>query len=147
MPAFAAVTINDGQASPGAHTFNPVANDNGIYVWQDQTGGVSLGYLTLTYAKTMPAASVRAGQASDASRVWRHKISVAVPTMETLGTSDSGLTPAPTVACIHRANVEFIQPERGTTSVRKDVTAYVSNLLAHATFKSILNDQAGLTGA
>lgn len=146
MPAFAAITINDGQASPGAHTFNPVSSDNGIYVWQDQTGGVALGYLTITYQKSMPGPS-KPGQASDASRVWRQKFTIAVPTMETLGTNDAGLTPPPTVACIHRAVMEFIQPERGTVSVRKDLTAYCSNLLAHATGKSLLNDQAGLTGA
>lgn len=146
MPAFAAITINDGQASPGAHTFNPVSNDNGIYVWQDQTGGVALGYLTITYQKSVPG-PVKPGQASDASRVWRHKLTVAVPTMETLGTNDAGLTPPPTVACIHRGSMEFIQPERGTNSVRKDMTAYCANLLGHATIKSLLNDQAGLTGA
>jgi hypothetical protein len=146
MPAFAAITINDGQASPGAHTFNPVSSDNGIYVWQDQTGGVALGYLTLTYQKTVPGPA-KAGQASDAGRVWRHKFTIAVPTMETLGTNDAGLTPPPTVACIHRSIHEFIQPERGSLSVRKDLTAYAANLFAHATAKSLLNDQAGLTGA
>lgn len=146
MPAFAAITINDGQASPGAHTFNPVSNENGVYVWQDQTGGVALGYLTLTYRCQRPG-PYRDGVASGSDRKWKHFINIAVPTLETLGTNDAGLTPPPTVACIHRLNMEVFQPERGTTSVRKDLTAYASNLLAHATFKAVLNDQSGFTGA
>jgi len=147
MPVFAAVTINDGQAAPVAHTFNPVSSVNGLYVWQDQTGGVALGYKTITYTKKTPAGNVRAGQASDAGRVWRQTFTIADPQMETLGTSDSGLTPPPTVAGIHRAVIEFVQPERGTLANRKDLTAYAANLLDHATAKSLLNDQAGLTGS
>lgn len=146
MPAFAAFTINDGQSSPAAHTFNPVSSENGVYVWQDQTGGIALGYLTVTYQAKRPG-PMRDGMQSSADRRMKHSINIAIPTLETLGTNDAGLTPPPTVACIHRLNMDVIQPERGTLAVRKDLTAYGSNLLAHATFKALLNDQAGLTGA
>lgn len=146
MPAFAAFTINDGQATPVAHTFNPVSSDNGVFVWQDQTGGVALGYLTVTYRRQNPG-PMREGVASTADRKTKHWINIAVPTMETLGTNDAGLTPPPTVACIHRMNIEVFQPERGNESTRKDLTAYGANLLGHATFKSVLNQQQGFTGA
>lgn len=146
MPVFAGITINDGQASPGAHTFNPVSSVNGTYVWQDQTGGIALGYLTITYQRTNPPPA-KAGQGSTSDRAIKQSFGISIPTMETLGTNDAGLTPPPTVACIHRARMDFIQPERGTLSVRKDLTAYASNLLAHATGKSLLNDQEGLRGS
>lgn len=146
MPVFASIAINDGQGTPVSHTFLPVSSDSGIYVWQDQSGGVSLGYLTITYSKKVPGPA-KAGSESNAARIWRQTLSISVPTMETLGNNSAGLTPPPTVAYIHRAVLEFMQPERGSLQERKNLTAYATNLLSHATAKSLLNDQAGLTGA
>lgn len=146
MPAFAAFTINDGQAAPAAHTFSPVLQDNGVFVFQEQIGGIALGYKTITYRRQNPG-PYREGLASSADRKVKHWINISVPTLETLGNNSAGLTPPPTIACIDRLNIEVFQPERGSESVRKDVTAYASNLLAHATFKAVLNQQQGFTGA
>lgn len=146
MPAFAAFTINDGQASPAAHTFTPVSSENGVYVFQEQVGGIPLGYATVTCHTTRPG-PMRDGVKSSADRKTKTKIGIAVSTLETTGTNDAGYMPPPTVACIDRLNIEAIQPERSTLSVRKNVTAFGSNLLAHATFKAVLNDQQGWTGA
>lgn len=146
MPAFAAFTINDGASSPAAHTFTPVSSENGVYVFQEQVGGIPLGYATVT-CTTVRAGPMKDGTKSSADRKNKVRVGISVPTLETLGTNDAGYTPPPTIACIDRLNIEAIQPERSTLATRKNVTAFGSNLLAHATFKAIFNDQAGWTGA
>lgn len=149
MPVFAALSINDGQATPVAHTFNPISNDNGIYTWRDQTvsSGVALGDWMITYSRKDPSGPQRAGLVSSADRVYRHKLMVAIPTMETLGNNSAGLTPPPTVAHVHRGFVELVQPERGSNSERKNLTAITANAMDHATFKSLFNDLSGITGS
>lgn len=149
MPVFAALSINDGQGTPVSHTFNPTSSDNGIYTWRDQTvsSGVALGDWQITYSRKDPSGPIKTGLASNAERVYRHKLMALIPTMEALGTSDSGLTPPPTISHVHRGFVEMVQPERGSNSERKNLTAIVANALDHATFKSLLNDLAGMTGS
>lgn len=147
MPVFGNIIINDGQATPVAHTFIPIAIENGVAIWQDQTGGVPLGYSTITWVPKRPASQPRAGLQSSSDRVTRQKLTVSTSTMTTLGTTDAGLTPPPTISHVHRAVMEFVQPERGSLQERKDLTAYCQNLLGHATVKSLLNDQEGLRGA
>ena len=96
MSAFAAITINDGSDTPVSHTFNPISNDNGVYLWAYQPAGVaSLGYKTITYWKKVPSGSPRAGLTSDSSRVWRQHVNIAVPVLETLGSNAAGITPPP----------------------------------------------------
>lgn len=147
MPAFAAFSINDGQTTPASKTFNPVSAENGLYVWQDQTGGIPLAYKTIWYRRRRAAQNVQAGAQSNAGRSDKVEIGISVPTMETLGTNDAGFTPPPTVACVDRYNGMFTQPERSTEAVRKDVLAFASNLYAHATFKAAIAQQQGFTGA
>jgi hypothetical protein len=147
MPAFAAFTINDGKATPVAHTFNPISGESGLFVWQDQSPTSAIGFLTVTYRLSRPTVAAAPGIASAADRMWKHTIGIAVPTMETLGNNSAGLTPPPTVAHIHRANLEFRQPERGTLADRKDLTAFAYNLLGHASWKSVLNDLTPWTGS
>lgn len=147
MPAFAAFTINDGAGTPNARTFNPISGENGLFVWQDQSPTSAIGYRTVTYRLTRPTVAAQPGLASAADRMWKHVIGIACPTMETLGNNSAGLTPPPTVAYIHRANLEFRQPERGVLQDRKDLTAFTYNLLGHADWKSVLNDLQPWTGS
>lgn len=62
MTAFAALTaINDGQATPVAHTFSPVSIDAaGIAKWVDRVGGISIGFPTVTLSVREPSKSSRA---------------------------------------------------------------------------------------
>jgi hypothetical protein len=143
MPAFQQnLVINDGQATPVAHTFNPTTKQaDGLCVWHDRVSGVAIGYPQISVKMRMPAAPV-SGNASDAStRLYRQDYNLAWPTMEvTSPSTGTGIQPAPTVAYIHRVNSQWLSPERGTQANRKDVRAIFYNGLNHAAIKTFLED-------
>lgn len=142
MPAFAAITINDGQAAPVAHTFTPTRIDEkGVASFFDRSGGIAIGFPRLTCRLTEPV-SARAGQASDAiKRVYRCTTTIDVPTLEsTSAATGTGITPAPTVAYVHSTRLVMDAPERGTLANRKDLIAYTANSLGNATLKSVFQD-------
>lgn len=132
MPNVAPIVINDGQTTPVAHTFTPTGrpgDGNQRWSYTDDVGGISLGMPEITHMISRPASGSRT---SDSSRVTRVKASVRVPVLETLGNSAAGYPPAPTLAYYLLANVEFIMPERSTEANRKDLLAFVANLMDHS---------------
>lgn len=139
MPAIASIVINDAQATPVAHTFAPsrLSGPNGETIFNDRSASSAIGFLAL---KTSLRAPVGGGKSSTESRNYRFQLSITLPVLEALGTSDSGLTPPPTVAYKCIANLEFILPERCTLQNRKDLTAYVANALANANVKAIVEN-------
>lgn len=140
MPAFADITINDGQGTPVSHTFNPTENKAGVAIHHDRSGGIAIGYYKLGVSLRMPVASSN-GQVSDPNtRVVRSKISIDLPVLETLASGASGYTPPPTVAYVCRTVAEFIFPERSTLANRKDVRALLYNALNHANVKKVIED-------
>lgn len=139
MPAFAAMTINDGQGTPVAHTFNPIKIESNVAVHQDQSGGVPIGFLNFNISLRSPV-TPQGGQASINARVYRCVLSVDKPVLETLGTSGSGYTPPPTVAYVCRGKAEFIFPERCVAQDRKDIRAYMYNALNLTYVKNVVED-------
>lgn len=136
MTAFAAITINDGQATPVAHTFSPRRINDGIAKWQDLSGGIAVGFPTLTCMLREPLRGQKA-------KVFRAQLKVVVPVLETISNSTySGILPAPTKGYEMVATVEFLIPERSTLQNRKDLRAYVANALAQADIKSLCEDLA-----
>ena len=89
MAAIAALTLNDGAATPVAHTFGPLGIDQArIAKWQDRSGGIALGFPTVTFSMRQP---------SKASRNFKLTAKVVVPTLEVTSPSTStGIQPAPT---------------------------------------------------
>jgi len=127
MSAIAAMGLNDGQATPVSHTFSPVNIDsNGIAKWADRSGGIALGYPTITFSMRQP---------SKASRAYKVTAKIVTPVLEVTSPSTaSGIQPAPTLAYNLMATVEFVLPERSTLAQRKDVAAYLRNLLISGMF-------------
>lgn len=125
MTAIAALTIADGQATPANHTFSPVNIDaSGVAKWADRSGGIAVGFPTITHSVRAP---------SKTSRNYRATVKVALPVLEqTSASTASGIQPAPTKAFDLICNVEFILPERSTLSQRSDILAYAKNVLANA---------------
>lgn len=125
MTAIAAMTINDGQATPVAHTFAPVNIDQtGVAKWADRSGGIALGFPTITFSMRQP---------TKASRNYRVTAKVALPVLEqTSASTATGIQPAPTKAYDLLANLEFVLPERSTLAQRNDLIAYVKNFLSNA---------------
>lgn len=140
MPARANIVINDGQTTPVAHTFNP-SEDGEMDLFEDKVGGIAIGFPLISIRFRRPVAPSN-GTASNASnRVYKVAINVAVPTLEsTSAATGTGIPPAPTVAYVCRCNMEWMLPERSTTQERKNLRAYVYNLLANADIQKVVQD-------
>lgn len=125
MTAIAALTINDGAATPVAHTFSPDNIDqNGVARWADRSGGIAIGMPTITESIKRPSAK--------GSRSYRVVTKVTVPVLEqTSPSTATGIQPAPTKAFDLIFNGEFVLPERSTLAQRNDLLAYVKNFFAN----------------
>lgn len=137
MPARANIVVNDGQATPVAHTFNPAENgDNDLF--EDKSGGIPIGFPTIVTRFQRPAPGAAA---SVSNRVYRIKTTVSWPTLEsTSASTGTGIPPAPTVAYVNRCVMEWIHPERSTLANRKDARAIVYNLLANTDYKKVVEE-------
>ncbi|DAD51207.1 coat protein [ssRNA phage SRR7976325_18] len=120
----AAITINDGLATPVARTFNPDSITPALSVFSERSSGVALTFKRLTVATQM---------ASGRTEVNRAKYSVALP----VGTTVNGVT---SLAYTLRANVEVILPDGCTDAERKDLYAFLTNGLNHASVKAAVRD-------
>lgn len=133
MSAIASLVINDGQATPVAHTFSPVNIDSlGIANYADRSGGIAIGY---------PRVSLLVREPSKTSRVYKVTAKVTTPILEqTSPSTATGIQPAPTKAYDLTCVVDMMLPERSTLAQRKDLLAYVKNLLANAVMTSAVQD-------
>lgn len=136
MPAVASIILANGEASPVNHTFAPLGQnrETGFWWFEDQSPRVSS-----TSSMGWPRIGIRVRRSNDGgpgenakARVNRVEYVVALPQLETVGTSDSGLTPPPTVAYVDRMKGEFLLPARDSLADRKDALAYAKNVLSDA---------------
>jgi hypothetical protein len=144
MPANVALILANGEATPVNHTFTPLGQnrETGFWWFEDQsprvTSSSSLGW---------PRVGIRTRRANDAgpgdnaqTRINRVELVIAMPQLETVGTSDSGLTPPPTVAYVDRVKAEFLLPARDSLADRKDSLAYAKSALGHATVVDLVQN-------
>lgn len=117
MPAIAPLSINDGQATPVAHSFVPVTTDGSVAKFAEKTAGIPLGYYILTHEVRQPK--------SDTGAI-RVLTSLAMPTTQTV----NGVL---SVVRNSSAQVTFNFAQDSTDQERKDLTAYVRNFLSNAT--------------
>lgn len=131
------IVVNDGQATPVSHTFNPNSGDgnvpgSSIIVYEDRIGGIQVGFPVVQITTRKPTKALR-----------NNKISVMIkrPVLETVSNSTvSGIAPAPTVAYDVVFQGSFTLPERSDLASRKDMLAYVRNVLANAVMTSAIQD-------
>lgn len=125
MAAIAPVVLNDGQATPVAHTFAPDDMQDGVARWADRSGGIALGYPVISFSLRKP---------NKQTRNYKLIAKVQVPTLEVTSPSTStGIQPAPTKAYDCLATIEMVLPDRSTQQERKNLLAYLKNYLANAT--------------
>lgn len=126
MTAIAALTLNDGAATPVAHTFSPVNIDQvGVARWADRSGGIALGFPVISFSLRSPTKT---------SRNYKLTAKVVTPVLEVTSPSTStGIQPAPTKAYDIIFNVDATLPERSTLQQRKDAYAFLKNFLGNAT--------------
>lgn len=121
MTVFANVVLNDGKETPVAHTFKTKSNDNRTTVWEDRVAGVPIGYPRMVLTT------------QDTDIIRKVAINFSIPTLEAVsGANASGFTPPQKVAYVHRCELVFKLPQRGTEQERKDILAYVKNFLSSA---------------
>lgn len=125
MAAISDIILNDGQTTPVAHTFSPAKSNPDYSMFEDRVGGIYIGYNRLHISLTRPK-----GESKVANRNLKVAIVIETPVLETLGNSDSGLTPAPTVAYKGTVRCEIAIPERSTLAFRKDQRKFIANALA-----------------
>lgn len=134
MTQFANITLNDGQATPVAHIFTARRMDGAVAKWQDISGGQAVGFPTLR-------ASLREPLKGSKIPAYKVVIDIAVPTLEVVNASTyNGITPAPTKAYDHIAQISLTLPERGTLAERKNLRSYIANALAQVDLRSMIED-------
>lgn len=132
MPQAAPVVINNGAATPVAHTLSPIGFDDKRVLWFEQTTPVpvnGLAAIRLGYKQTR-------GSVDDVQKSLTSKGTVSyslhVPTLEVLGNTSAGITPPPQVAYREIGRVTFELAERSTKQERKDTRVFLANLLQTA---------------
>jgi hypothetical protein len=120
MPAIAALSINDGQASPVAHSFAPVTTDGSVAKWADRSPTIPSGFRTISYEVAPPSGSRTTNKL---------QMGLMNPTVATVNSVD-------TVVRYSSAQVTLnIHPD-ATLQERKDLLAYMANFFANATVKT-----------
>lgn len=122
MAAIAPIAIQDGQATPVTHTFNPVQTVPPTY----SRNGVA-GTPTVGEEQLMLSIARKTGGAADA--INKARLTIKVPVLETLaGGTVAGYEAPPRVAYYLQANLEFLLPARSTEAQRKDLRVLLKNL-------------------
>lgn len=128
MAAIANIVINDGQGTPVAHTFAPAKAEADYALLEDRSAGIYIGFNKLVFNLSRPKGNAQAG-----TRNLKLSIKIETPKMEVVSNSTvSGIAPAPTVS--YRPVCELITtfPERCSLQDRKDLQAFIKNVLANA---------------
>lgn len=124
MPAVSTISLVDGKATPVTHAFDPSRTAADMAMYEDRSAAQYIGYNKLTLSLRRPT-----GQSRVANRNLGVYIKLEMPILETLGTSDSGITPAPTVAYRPFFEATFTLPERSLLSERRDLRIMAAGLL------------------
>lgn len=129
MSTAVAIVLADALATPVNHTFNPIGLDAKNQFWfVDSSAANAIGNWKISFEIVQPGMA-NPGESS-ARRVSRVKLGLHEPILETVSNSTvSGIAPAPTVAYIPRAFVEFVLPERGVLLDRRNLRKMCANLL------------------
>lgn len=135
MAVFANIVLNDGAATPVAHTFAVKSNDNSVTTFEDRVGGVPIGYGKLIF------------RTSETSEQRTVKVDIVVPVLEAVsGANAAGFTPPAKVAYQNIGKLEFRTSLRSTLQQRKDLVAYVKNVAALTLVSSIVADTESISG-
>lgn len=128
MAAIANLVLADGQATPVNKTFVPMDANSGLATWTERSSGISIG---------MPVVTLSVSMGAEVNKV---KAKVVAPVLEVISGSDGGYTPSPKVAYTVSGVIEFNFPNRSTLQNRKDVRAFVRNLLADAVIQKAVDE-------
>lgn len=125
MSAQANVVINNAAAaaktfSPKGARRTPEGKDHAL--WKEQSAVNAEGYFVIAEHHSDPGSGPNA--------VEKFTWVITVPTLETVGTNDAGITPAPSKAYECIAVIEFRYPKRASATEVSDIYAYAKNFVA-----------------
>lgn len=120
MPAIANQTVNDGQATPVAHTFTVVTADGKFGKFADKASGIPAGYIRV---------SDEARDPTSATGAYRRILSISLPTTAVV----DGVTK---VVRTSSAQLIWNFAQDSTDQERKDLLAYSLNFPSVAAVKA-----------
>jgi len=120
MPAIAALTVNDGLATPVAHTFSPQSTNGSVAKWADRSLSIPAGYRTISHELVEPN-----GNRTVNKVIWGFMC----PTVVAVDGVD-------TVVRYNSAKVELNIHPQSSLQERKDLLAYVANTLGLTQMKT-----------
>lgn len=120
MPAIAALTVNDGQSTPAAHTFSPQSQTGSRSQWADRSPTIPAGYRTISHELAEP---------NGARTVHKVTMGFMVPVVATVDGSDA-------VVRYNSGQVVLNINPQSTLQERKDLMAYIANTLGLSTVKT-----------
>lgn len=118
MPQLNTITINDGAATPVAHSFAPVTTDGFLARLKERVGAIAAAFAELSIA-------VREPLKGQTDKVYRITEKLRVPVAVTV----SGVT---SIDHTNSVSIEFLISEKATAQERKDIRVLAYNLLGHA---------------
>lgn len=132
MSAVANIVINDGAATPVAHTFAPSRQSGDMFVFTDRAAGVAAGFNTISVV-------TRYGSASNMGQ--RVSVKLVAPTLAvTAPSGGTGVQPNPTQAYATLFSFEFLLPNASDSAARKNIYAFAKNLLATAFVQNMVEN-------
>jgi hypothetical protein len=120
MPVVAALTINDGAATPVAHTYSPASQEGTLVKWADRSPSIPAGFRTVQHQYEEPK-----GQRT----VHRITIGFYQPVVATVNSVD-------TVVRFSSGSIQLNLSPDSTLQERKDLLATMANALGLAGFKT-----------
>lgn len=124
MPAIAALTINDGAATPVAHTFSPVSTDGSKAQWADRSPSVPAGFRLISHEVKEPSGN----------RVAYSVVMTGyIPVVATVDGTDQ-------VVRYNSFTVTVNFGANSTLQERKDTVAYMANFIAQSSVQTSLQN-------
>lgn len=124
MPAMASISVNDAESTPVAHPFSPVTTSGATAKFANRTADTPAGFETLSIEVVQPKA---------ASAAYRTLLKANLPTEATV----DGQT-----AVVRNNSFEIALnfSQKSTAQERKNALKIASNLLAHSTVVSVVEN-------
>lgn len=128
MPAFAALSLGDGQTPAVSHTFSPQSLTDQLAKWASREGNYAIGF---------PRASVSTRQNATDFRVTTK---IELPVLETLSGGDAGYAAKPKVAYTPAVHTDYVLPLRSSIVERQNVQWFSISFQQNAVMKSIVEN-------
>lgn len=131
MSAQANLQLYDGQTTPVLKTFSARGADMNLAKYTDISSGIGIGLPTITLGNRT---------VNGTNGTYRVEARITIPVLEAISGDAGGYTAVPKVAFNMFGKVELIAPNRATAQNRKDLKAFVANLMAHAVMSETFVD-------